>query len=133
MATINRDVRTFRDLDLSFDANPFTKDLVIKKDKEAVKNAIKQLVLTRNYERPFHPEIGCQVHTFMFEHFTPVIKAAMEQSIRDVITKFEPRARLLEINIDENQDDNSLTVDIIFTYANYSEPISVTTILTRVR
>lgn len=133
MVTINRSVRNFRDLDLNFDSHPYTKDLVIKKDKDAIKNAIKSLVLTKNYERPFHPELGCQVHNMLFENFTPITKAIMEQSIVDVITKYEPRVSLLQVDVTENPDDNSIDIDIIFNYANASDPITVSVSVFRAR
>lgn len=133
MVTINRTVRNFRDLDLSFQSHPFTKDLIVKKDKEAIKNSIRQLILTKNYERPFHPEIGCQIYALLFENFDPIVKNAMEQSVRDVITKFEPRVRLIEVSVDENYEDNSIVVNVIFTYANYTEPLTVSTTITRTR
>jgi len=133
MATVNRIIRNFKDLDLSFEAHPFTKDLVVKRDKEAIKNAIKNLILTRHYERPFHPEIGCQIHNMLFENFTPISRSIMEQSISDVINKFEPRARIIQIDVDDDPDDNEIDINIIFTYANVSEPITVNFSVSRVR
>ena len=62
MATINRKSRTYTDISLMFNTNPFTRDIYTKVDEEAIKNSIKNLVLTKNSERPFHPEIGSQIH-----------------------------------------------------------------------
>jgi hypothetical protein len=79
MAT-NNTFKQFADLDLSFAANPFTKDIYLKTDEDAVKTALKHLLRTENFERPFHPEIGTQIRSLMFEQFSSAIKIAMELS-----------------------------------------------------
>lgn len=133
MATINRSIRTFSDFNLLFTAHPSTADVVTVTNENAVKAAIRNLILTKNYERPFHPEIGCQVSSLLFENFTPITKFIMEQTIRDVLEKFEPRARLTGIFVDEMPDDNAINVSVQFTLNNIERPITVNTILTRTR
>lgn len=128
-----KDNRKFRDLDLSFKINPFSKDLYLKNDEEAVKTALKHLILTKNFERPFHPEVGTQVHSLLFENFSPAVRLAMEKTIQDTINKFEPRVNLNSVSIRELQDNNDLEVTINFTLKNINRPITLTTILTRVR
>lgn len=132
MATV-KDVRKFRDIDLSFKVNPFTKDLYIKQDEEAVKTALRHLILTKNFERPFHPEVGTQVTSLLFENFSPSVRIAMEKTIEDAILKFEPRVKLNNISILELQDANTLEVTINFTLRNVNRPVTLTTLLTRVR
>lgn len=126
-------IRKFRDLDLNFTVNPFTKDIYLKKDEDAVKTALKHLILTRNFERPFHPEIGTQVHALLFENFSPAVKISMERTISDAIEKFEPRVNLNDVSIRELSDSNSLEVTIVFSLRNVNRPVTFTTILTRVR
>lgn len=131
---INRISRTFRDLDLSFDPHPFTKDLLVKKDTEAIKNAIFNLINTRPYDRPFHPEIGCQIHSLLFENFTPVTQAVAEKSVFDVLSKFEPRIDIVQVSVTQSiNDENEMVVSVMFLYDNTSEPITVSTSLNRVR
>lgn len=131
---INRISRTFRDIDISFDPHPFTKDLLVKKDTEAIRNAIFNLINTKPYDRPFHPEIGCQIHSLLFENFTPVTKAVAEKSVFDVLSKFEPRIDIVQVTVTQSvKDENEMIVSVMFLYDNTSEPITVTTSLTRVR
>lgn len=132
MTTI-RDVKQFRDIDLSFRINPFTKDIYTKEDEEAVKTALKHLILTKNFERPFHPEIGTQIHSLLFENFNSASKIAMEKSITNAVERYEPRVRLIEVNVRETQDSNNIDVTIVFTLRNVDRPITVTTLLNRVR
>ena len=126
-------VRKFRDLDLNFKVNPFTKDIYLKRDEDAVKTALKHLILTKNFERPFHPEIGTQIHSLLFENFSPAVRIAMERTIQDAIENYEPRVNLNYVSIRELQDNNALEVTIVFSLRNVNRPITLTTILTRVR
>lgn len=133
MATINRKVRDFSDFNLLFTAHPTTKDLVKITNENAVKAAVRNLILTKNYERPFHPEIGCQITSLLFENYTPVVKAAMERTIQDTLEKFEPRARLTNLIIVDNPDENGIDVTVEFAINNIERPVTVTTTLTRAR
>jgi phage baseplate assembly protein W len=130
---VTKATKNFIDLDLSFKVNPFTKDLYLKTDEEAVKTAVKHLILTKNFERPFQPEIGTQVTALMFENYTSAVKIAMERTIRETIEKYEPRVRLVDIRITENLENNDLSVTVVFTLKNTDAPITVSTLLSRVR
>jgi phage baseplate assembly protein W len=133
MATINRVVRRYTDLNLIFAPHPYSKDILTRKNSDAVKASIQNLILTKNYERPFHPEIGSQVNNLMFENMMPSTISALDKSIRDTITKFEPRATILEVNIIDNSDLNAIDIEVIFALNNVSEPVTVTTTISRVR
>lgn len=132
MATIKTN-RLFADIDLSFKANPFTKDIYIKTDEEAVKTALKHLIQTRNFERKFRPDIGTQVYSLLFENKSAAVDLALEKSIVDAIEKYEPRVRLVDLLIEDDPDTNDLRITIVFTLKNIERPITVTTILSRVR
>ena len=133
MATINRKVRTFTDLNLTFDKHPVTADVLTRVDDDAVKNSIKNLVLTKNLERPFHPEIGSQVTNLLFENFTPITVELVKKTIITVISTYEPRARLIDVRVAETNDPNEIAITIEFMTINTTRPITVTTFLYRVR
>jgi len=133
MSTINRKPRQYSDISLLFTTHPATADLVKKTDEEAVKASIRSLIQTKNYERPFHPEIGCQVYSLLFENFNPITKQVMKKTIFDVIEKFEPRARILDVNIRDRVDNNSIDVEVIFRLLNSERPVTLRTAITRAR
>jgi phage baseplate assembly protein W len=134
MATIvNRKVRTFKDLNLAFGAHPVTGDVNKHFDEDAIKNAIKNLILTKNYERPFHPEIGSQAAALLFENFTPITAELIKKSIETTIVTYEPRAQILDIRIAETDDANEIAITVEFKPVNSEKPLSITTFLTRVR
>ena len=135
MATtaINRRTRQFSDLNLLFSANPITYDITKKYDEEAVKASIRNLISTRNYERLFHPEIGCQVYSLLFENFTEDTIQIVKKTISDTMLRFEPRVSLLGVNIKDNSDSNEVIIDVIFKIINTELPVTVTTAISRVR
>ena len=128
-----RNTRTFSDIDLSFAMHPVTHDVNIKYDAEDIKASVKNLVLTMNYERPFHSEIGSQVNALLFEPATPMLNVLLKRSIQDVIINFEPRVNLIDVLVTLSPDNNEVYVSVSFTIVNTSTPIAVDIILTRTR
>lgn len=133
MARLLKQIKKFSDIDLSFKANPFTKDIYLKTDEEAVKAAVKNLIKTKNFERPFHPEIGTQIHSLLFENSSAAVTIAMQRTIIDAIETYEPRARVVDVSVVETPDSNDYEVTIVFTFKNIDKPITITTLLSRVR
>lgn len=129
----SKKTKQFVDIDLSFTTNPFTKDIYLKTDEEAIKTALKHLILTKNFERPFHPEIGTQVNSLLFENFTPAVRIALERTIRNTIENFEPRVKVVNLEIRETADTNDLVLTLVFLFSNSPAPITLTTFLNRVR
>lgn len=131
--SIIRKNRTFSDLNLLFTSNPYTADVTKKVDEEAIKSSVRNLIQTKNFERPFHPEIGCQVFSVLFENFTPITRQVISKTIFDVIEKFEPRVTVLDVKVIETQDLNQLEVDVFFKINNTEKPLTLRTTLQRVR
>ena len=128
-----RTTRQFSDFNLLFTVSPSTKDITRKYDEEAIKASVRNLISTKNFERPFHPEIGCQVYSLLFENFTPVVKQVMRSTVFQVLEKFEPRVAVTEVDIRENLDNNELVVDVFFKIINSDRPLTVSTTLSRIR
>lgn len=131
--TSNRNSRSFRDLDLDFTRNAVTNDVNVVEDVVAVKRALKNLIQTNFYERPFQPELGCGIRELLFENFTPMTKVFLETKIEEVIINYEPRVQLQNVAVDDDQDKNRLVVDIYFYVVGVPGPQVVQTFLQRVR
>lgn len=125
--------RTFTDLDLNFIKHPINRDITKKYDEAAIKQSVKNLVMTLNYERPFHPEIGSQVMHLLFEPATVVTKNMLEAAIRDTIHNFEPRVKLLSVDVRFNEDNNTVYIAIVFRIINTEKPLMIDFILQRTR
>tara|TARA_Y100001935_G_C16954942_1_gene336517 strand:- start:120 stop:545 length:426 start_codon:yes stop_codon:yes gene_type:complete len=128
-----RNIRKFSDIDLNFERNLVTSDVVAVEDVIAIKRAVKNLVQTNFYERPFQPILGCGVRELLFENFTPMTKVFLQNKITEVLKNYEPRVDLTSVNVDDDQDNNRLVVDISFYIVGVPGPQTVSTFLQRLR
>jgi hypothetical protein len=128
-----RNARIFSDLDLNFNPHPVSGDIVKKYDENAIKQSIKNLMLTQNYERPFHSEIGSQIKSLLFELPTSMTGSLIKRQIMDTITNFEPRANILDVTVLLSPDNNGIYCTIVFTVINSTTPISIDLFLERTR
>lgn len=128
-----KNTRIFSDIDLSFEKHPVSKDIFAKYDDNAIKNALKNLILTKHYERPFHSEIGSNVNAMLFEPASPAATSIIRQTIIDVIQNFEPRVEVLNIETYMKPDAYELMVRITFKIRNTVRPITVEFTLDRTR
>jgi|694.fasta_scaffold00555_38 phage baseplate assembly protein W len=125
--------RTFTDLDLNFTAHPVNKDVAIKYDEQAIKQSVRNLILTKNFERPFHSEIGSQVRGLLFEPVTEMSVSIIKRSIVDVIRNYEPRVQLVDVFVNVRPDENYVDIRIVFKIINTATPIELTLTLERTR
>lgn len=128
-----RNTRTFSDIDLNFTRHPVTDDITLKYDEQAIKQSVKNLVMTSNYERPFHSEIGSQIRGLLFEPATPMLTVLLKRAISDTIINFEPRVNLIDVSVRYLADSNEVSVSIEFSIVNTQRPIQVDLILKRTR
>ena len=131
--TSTRTSRKYVDIDLDFNRNAVTNDIIKIEDVAAVKRSVRNLVQTNFYERPFHPELGCGVRELLFENFTPMTGIFLRRKIEEVLTNFEKRIALEQITVDDDIDNNRLVVNIYFYVQGVPDPVSVTTFLQRLR
>jgi phage baseplate assembly protein W len=123
----------FSDLDLGFIAHPITQQLTRKTNREAVRQSVKSLILTDFYERPFKSNIGCGIRKYLFELFTPYTKQQIEDAVREVIRNYDPRAKLIDVLVEERPDLHAMTISVAFYIVNDPDPVVLDVILERVR
>ena len=128
-----RNTRTFSDLDFNFLEHPVTKDVSTRYDEDAIKQSLRNLILTKNYERPFRSYIGSQVNRLLFEPISPLLTAMLERAISDVIENFEPRVDLLKVTVIYSPENHDVYITISFKIKNTLTPLSVNLILERTR
>lgn len=134
MATVTTKIaRQFSDLDLNFTVHPVKKDVNKNVDEMAVINSIKNLVLTNHYERPFRPDVGSNIRKLLFENMDNITASAIEREIQQVIQNFEPRARVNQVKVSPDFDNNGFKVGMEFYIVNRTEPITINFFLERVR
>jgi len=87
------------DLSLNFRPHPVTGDVGVFADQDAVKKAIRNLILMKRGEKPFHPEISSGITDLLFENSTPIVIATIKKDIEAFITRYEPRARSIQVDV----------------------------------
>jgi len=129
----SRSARIYKDLDLDFQKNTATKDIQKLTDIEAVKRSVRNLIKLNHYEKPFRPEVGSNLRAMLFENITPQINHAISKQIDLLIRNYEPRCRLVQLNVQPDVDRNGYRASISFYVINSPERVQVDTFLERLR
>jgi phage baseplate assembly protein W len=106
--------RLYSDLNLNLSINPITLDVNPITDIEAVKNSIKNLILTNFHDRPFRPTLGSGVAGLLFENASIFTAIEIKNAIEKVIGRHEPRARAITVQVIDKSDENAYNVTIGF-------------------
>jgi len=124
----------YRDIKIANNAfiHPITGDVMIASDIDAIKNSVKNIVLTEIGTRPFNPEFGTQVTNLLFENIDLITQRQITTEIENGIRKFEPRITNFNIKVTANHDANSYDVSIFF-QTQYSQTGDIKFILNKIR
>ena len=125
--------RVFRDLDLNFTLHPVKKDVSTHLNEYAIINAVKNLISTNFYEKPFRPEIGSSVRSLLFENVDPLVASRLERSIEETILNYEPRVSVTNVRAQASPDENLYLVTLTFVIINNPTPITIDFFLERIR
>lgn len=123
----------FSDFHKDLTQNPISEDLAVKRDEEAVKESIKNLILTDKGERLMQPLVGGNIRAMLFENNTPATIKMIQEQIKTTIEEYEPRASLIDVTVLSSLDENTIEVGIYFYINNVEQPITVTVFLERTR
>ena len=94
---------------------------------------MRNLIKLNHYEKPFRPEIGSNLRAMLFENITPQINHAISKQIDLLIKNYEPRCRLVQLNVQPDVDRNGYRASISFFVVNHPERVEVETFLERLR
>lgn len=104
--------RSFSDLLISMSKNPFTNDVSVAKNDSAIKQAIKNIVLTTPGEKHFNPNVGSNVYNLLFEPLDAFTADTIKDEIINTINQYEPRVELTSVNVTPIYEGNKLNVTI---------------------
>ena len=122
-----------RDLDLSLKIHPIRKDIIPLKDDAAIKNAVKNLLISNFYERPFQSDLGANLRGLLFEPAGMLTNIQIRDNIRFCVEKYEPRVSVDSIDITDVVDENRYKIEVFFTIKEFSTQDSVEIVLRRLR
>ena len=106
--------RSFKDISLSFEPHPITKDLPVLINERAIARSVRNLVETIPTERPFNPFFGSNVRSSLFEFVDYGSASLIKDQIEETINNYEPRVDNLVVNVDPQPDNNAFDCTVIF-------------------
>jgi phage baseplate assembly protein W len=133
LTPLKRRLSLYSDFHKDLTVSPISNDLAVKRDEAAVKEAMKNLILTDRGERLFQPFLGGDIRSMLFEQMTPATLKLLEEKVKEVINNHEPRVELIRVEVLGDYDKNGVYVNIYFFLRNYEEELSLTVFLERVR
>jgi phage baseplate assembly protein W len=125
--------KPWSDLDLSLKIHPIRKDIIPLKDDAAIKNAVKNLLISNFYERPFQDDLGANLRGLLYEPADVITEIELRDNIREVLTKYEPRISVTNIVIRDNSQANEYGITVNFNIKEYDSADSVEIVLRRLR
>lgn len=113
--------------------SPVSKDLALLKDEEAIKQSLRNLILTDPGERLMQPRLGAGIRELLFENITPGTLKLIERRVESTIESYEPRVDLIDISASSNFDDNAVQIKVRFYVRNVEAALQLDVILERIR
>ena len=126
-------ITIYQDFKKNLELSPVSADITVWKDEDAVKDSIKNLILTDKGERLMQPNLGGNIRAMLFENITPSTLLLIQDQVRTTIQLHEPRAELIDVIATSNIDDNAVAVRIVFYVRNVQQPITLDVFLERTR
>ena len=125
--------KQYSDLDLSLIPHPNKKDIIPLTDVDAVRNAVKNLILTSPYERPFQPELGSKIKSLLFENADSNTQYLIKRYVEEVLADYEPRIDDVYVEVEDDSDNNAYYVTVTFNIINVDITADVKLYLERIR
>lgn len=129
--SVNRDL--YSDFNHVFLPHPQTGQISRKTNVDAVKLAIRNLVLTNKYERLRNPNFGGNVSRYLFENVEPMLIIELQDHVKWLIENYEPRAQTIEVKATLSEDELTITMNILFNVITSPARQSIDLTLYRVR
>jgi phage baseplate assembly protein W len=109
---VSSKIEDYSDLSLSFKLHPKYADIRPITGIDAIKNSIKNILLTSKGERPFNPFFGCSLRNYLFELAGPDTESSMREEIYQAIEDHEPRVKIKEVTITDDSDRNAYNINL---------------------
>ena len=124
----------FSDVNVTFTPHPVTGKLPVLKNADAVKRAVRNLILTNFGERQYYPLYGGNIRAMLFENADdPLLQDQLKRQIEGAIKNYEKRARVESVEVDARPDSNLLAIRIRFMIVNQRFPVDLEVAIERVR
>jgi phage baseplate assembly protein W len=111
---LERVSKGFKDISMTFQANPLNYDLIALKNESAISRSIRNIVLTLNGEKFFNEDFGSRVSRALFESLDEISASVIKDEITNSIVNYEPRVELISVETNPNYDEGVFDVRISY-------------------
>ena len=118
-----RKSKAFKDISLSFDPHPVTKDLPVIANERAIVRSVRNLVETIPTERFFDSNLGTNIRDMLFDNFTGSSVMIIEDMVRTTVRNYEPRVGDIGVEVDARPDSNTMEVKVLFEIVGIEAPV----------
>ena len=118
-----RKSQAFKDISLSFEPHPVTKDLPVLVNERAIVRSVRNLVETIPTERFFNSNLGSNIRDMLFDNFAGSSVMIIEDMIRTTVRNYEPRVGDIGVEIDMMPELNNVKVKVLFDIIGLEAPV----------
>ena len=118
-----RKSQAYKDISLSFEPHPVTKDLPVLVNERAIVRSVRNLVETIPTERFFNSNLGSNIRDMLFDNFAGSSVMIIEDMIRTTIRNFEPRVGDIGVEVNASPDSNTVTIKVLFDIIGFEAPV----------
>ena len=111
---ITRISRSFKDISLSFEPHPVTKDLPVLKNERAIVRSVRNIVETIPTEKFFNSTFGSDVYRSLFDFVDFGTASIIQEQIKTALNNFERRINNVKVEVEPRPDDNDFEITVIF-------------------
>jgi len=130
MATLQK---IYSDIDFTLAKRPAVGDIALSYDSQAIIRSIRNILLTKRYEKLFDPQFGSNIDALLFENISSITASALEKEISFALTNYEPRVSIQSVVVSSFPEKNGYSVTLTFYLINATQPTTVTVFLERNR
>ena len=122
--------RGYQDVSFSLFKHPMSRDFGKKRDAASVKQSIEAILKTNYGERPLQPRFGTDIRHLLFEPMNPITEERLRDAVSSALMRSEPRANILEIEVQGQEENNRYVVRITFEIVTIPDTQTIDVILT---
>lgn len=130
---VREERQVFSDIDMKLTRHAGSHDFTMLTNKSSIEASMRHLIMTRRGERHFQPELGCSVYDQLFEPMSPLTTINIKKSIEEVLSNFEYRVTLEDVEVIEDYRGNGYTINIKYYIVNAANEEVFTYFLERTR
>lgn len=82
----------------------------------AIKQSIKNILLTRRGSVPGKPRFGCDIYNIIFNPLDHLTISMARNYIKEALSEYEQRITVQKVDIEKVEEYNRMVINVTFTY-----------------